>query len=441
MRNKYFQNQIYYPSDLDELPINSGVYSYYDQNDDLLYIGKSNCLKKRISSYFTLNILDDKTRELVKKIHHIRIIKVSSDFEALLLEAKLINFYLPKYNIIWKDDKHYIYIEITKENFPRVILSRQKKLQGSILFGPYPSTRIVQDIIKYARIIFPFCSQRRNIHHPCFYSHLGLCNPCPGSLNLSISKDYRILKRKYRQNIRGLITLLNGEMSKINKLLSEKMHDSANKKNFEEAIQWRNKLNQFQYLLAEYHSPENYMFNPYYYEITIQNELKDLKIQLEKLEIKLKALNRIECYDISNISGHDAVGSMIVFINGEPAKKEYRHFRIRSKTSPDDFIMMSEILKRRMNHQEWHMPDLIIIDGGKPQLNALKNIMVQFTNIHFIGIAKKFEEIVFPLHGTFQKRKLPSDTPGQHLLLRIRDEAHRFAHDYHLKLRLKKLYQ
>ena len=154
------------------------------------------------------------------------------------------------------------------------------------------------------------------------------------------------------------------------------------------------------------------MFNPYYYEITIQNELKDLKIQLEKLEIKLKALNRIECYDISNISGHDAVGSMIVFINGEPAKKEYRHFRIRSKTSPDDFIMMSEILKRRMNHQEWHMPDLIIIDGGKPQLNALKNIMVQFTNIHFIGIAKKFEEIVFPLTALFKKGSYQAILPA-----------------------------
>lgn len=429
------------PQSLNNLPESSGVYLFKDKNGSILYIGKAKNLKKRVSSYFRNKIdFNPKIASLIKHIETISIIEVESEFEALLLEAKLIRKLRPKYNIVWKDDKHYIYIKITTEKFPRIIFGRKEDDTRAIFFGPFPSSHIVKDILSFLRQIFPYCNQKRTIKRPCFYTHIGLCDPCPAEIEKFKDEEYRRKKLEYLNNIRQIKLLLSGRLPKVRNYLNARMKHYSDKNEFENAASYRNKLQHLDYLIHNYHPAEVYIENPYLIKDIRKEGLEQLQKILVPYFPDLCKTIRIECYDISTIFGKHSAGSMVTFIGGKPEKKYYRHFRIKFKNTPDDFAMLSEVMKRRLSHPEWGLPDLLVIDGGKPQLAVLLKVLKNYGKIiPIIGLAKEYEKLVIPENGSFVRLKLPRNSSSLHLIQRLRDEAHRFAKRYHEMLRLKSL--
>lgn len=429
----------YIPEIRDQLPTTCGVYTFYDRNNTILYVGKAKNLKNRILSYFSSSQLsDEKTRQLVSLIAYIEITETISEFDSLLLEAKCIKRLQPKYNVLWKDDKHYLYIKITKEPYPRILLSRRENDRNALYFGPFPTSSIIKKMISYIRTIFPFCTQKSTVKKPCFYTHINLCNPCPASIRKLDGIEYRKAKAIYRSNIRQIIRLLHGKYSFVLKNLSKSMNEFSKKQEFEKAAYLRDTIGKLSYLTHRFTSSEMYMENPYLVADEHQKEQHELHAIVKKYFDDTKKPKKIECYDISNISGQLAVGSMIVFIDAQPEKKLYRRFKIRTVSNMNDFGMIAEVIKRRLLHKEWILPDLIVIDGGKPQLNAVKDIFsINNCKIPTIGLAKEYEEIIIPNKNKYEKIKLPDNSPALHLMQRLRDEAHRFAHAYHVLLRLK----
>ncbi len=424
---------------LNNLPHHPGIYKFYSKEQNLLYVGKSKDLKNRVNSYFKDHSAEPRKLNLVNQIHHIEVILVSSEFEALLLEARLINENQPKYNVLWKDDKHYIYIQITKEEFPKILYARKIDAGGDF-FGPFPSSAIVKELLSYLRTIFPFCTQKSNSKRACFYTHLGLCNPCPAQIKKTNGVKYKILKIKYKHNIGNIKRILEGKIGNVRQLLTKQMFLYSKTQEFEKARELRDKIVALDYLINQYTRVESYISDPRYLEIIVKKEQEELIFKLKPYFPKLHKLESIECYDISNISGKLATGSMVTFVNGKPDKNLYRKFRIKFVHQPNDFEMLKEILTRRLKHEEWKLPDMIIIDGGRLQLIALQKGLQNFQlKIPMIALAKRYEEIVVPVGANFIKLGLKENSPALHLVKRIRDEAHRFAHTYHLHLRLKNL--
>lgn len=433
---------IYSAKDYKKIGNTAGVYIYRDNGKNIIYIGKAKDLKKRVSSYFTNDNSDNpKTNILVQKTSTIETIPVLSEFEALLLEAKLIKLYKPKYNIIWKDDKHYIYINITDEEFPRVLLSRLKNIRGeSVIFGPFPSTHTVREVLDNIRHIFPYCNSDRKTGRSCFYTHIGLCQPCPAYIKTLPAAEYGMKKREYLSHIKSIKMLLSGKLKRIHRELVSSMRKLSAEENFEKAAVLKDRIEHFEYLTQRYHSPDSFIADPYLFQNVKAKESVELKKILSQYIRLNKDISKIECYDISNLAGKFATGSLVTFVNGLPDKNQYRHFRIRLKKTPDDFAMLEEIMKRRLLHKEWSFPDLFVIDGGKPQLSKIIKVFEQFKiGLPVIGLAKEFEEIVVPVNGNFKKIKLPDHSYALNLIKRVRDEAHRFAHRYHEVLRLKNL--
>lgn len=428
-----------FPDQLHKLPHLSGIYKFYSTEENLLYVGKAKDLKIRVHSYFKDQSEDLKKIKLVEQIHHIEIIPVSSEFEALLLEARLINENQPKYNVLWKDDKHYIYIQITKEEFARILYARKIDTGGDF-FGPFPSSKIVKELLSYLRAIFPFCTQKVNPKRGCFYSHLGLCSPCPSEIKKSTGDTYSTLKKIYKQNINTIKRILEGKIGKVRILLTKEMNQFSDKQEYEKAAILRDKIGALDYMLNQRNRADSYIEDPKFLETVVKKEQEELIFKLQPYFPKLYKLNHIECYDISNISGKLATGSMVTFVNGKPDKNLYRKFRIKYVHKPNDFEMLKEILTRRLKHEEWKFPDMIIIDGGRPQLMAIQKGLHNFQlKIPMIALAKRYEEVVVPVASNFMKLRLTENSPALHLVKRIRDEAHRFAHAYHLHLRLKNL--
>ena len=442
------------------LPQKAGVYVYSDKEENILYVGKAVNLKSRVSSYFVKSAqLGPKTRVMVSQIDKIAITIVESELEALLLEAFYIKKYQPKYNIRLTDNKSYLRIRITiKDNYPKVLLARREEDLQSIYFGPFPSASAVKLVLKTIRRVFPFQSVYNHPKRVCLFHHLGLC-PCPPVFD---SPD---LKKIYKKNINGIIRILEGESKKIMTELEKERDVLSKKEKFEEAMVLQKKINALSLITAPFHRPFEYAINPNLRTDIRQKELDGLMEALNANGFNLEKLERIECYDISNIQGTNATGSMVVLTHGEIDKSQYRKFRIRRKWDkrdvkdlPNDFAMMHEVLTRRLAHEDWHFPDLIIVDGGKGQVTSgLKALEECGISIPLVGLAKREEMIVIP--GVRGKRKgesiknfsqtlpftldaspfievsLPKNSPSLHLIQRIRDEAHRFAITYHRKLR------
>ena len=203
------------------LPELNGVYVFKDQKRTILYIGKAVNLKKRVSSYFQKKNLAQKIINLVERVVNIEIIPVTTELEALLLEAKLIKLHKPKYNVIWKDDKHYIYIKITNDTFPRILFTRREEERNGTYFGPFPSARIVRELLKYLRFLFPYCTQNPKVKRSCFYTHLRLCNPCPADIIKMPASQYLTCKRIYLANVRQIKWLLTGRINFVKNYLQK----------------------------------------------------------------------------------------------------------------------------------------------------------------------------------------------------------------------------
>lgn len=407
---------------INELPQEPGIYKFFDSGSNLLYVGKSLSIKKRVLSYFANKNLGAKTNELVEKISSIGYIKVLSEFEALLLESDLIRQYKPYYNIQSKDDKSPIYIRITAGEVPLIELTRKAALSMSkrdFVKGPFPSAKTTRQILRSVRRIFPYC-HHKNPKKPCLFVHLGLC---PYPYAGQISKD------QYKTTIKNIKNLLSGKSKQLLRQLKKEMQTYAKNEQFEEANIAKVQLQKLEYITTTYHTPREYLEQPTLVDDLTQTRLNDLK---EKLTLT-KAPRRIECYDISNISGKMATGSMAVFLNGRPQKDQYRRFKIKFKDTPDDFEMIRETLSRRFKNP-WPDADLIIIDGGRGQLSSALEIVNKYDKkIPIVSLAKKQEQIYTPTSS--DPISLPKESPARQLAQALRDEAHRFAITYHRLLR------
>lgn len=405
--------------DKSKIPHKPGVYIYKDRDGRVLYVGKAIDLYDRVASYFSSNNRSSKNESLVSRIASVDTIFVESELEALILEANLIKNYLPPFNVRLTDDKDYLYIAISKETSPKVITVRKKDLKvAKKYWGPFPSSRTVKETLKQLRRVFPWCSGSGRDKRACFYYHLGLC---PGACVGLISKeDYGKIIGRFSKFMDGRKQELLAE------LVKEMKHDSLDLA-FEEAAKVKKMILGIEYL-TQANRTHLYLENPNF--LAEENQLA--LIELKKVLNLPKLPDRIEGYDISNIQGREATGSMVVLTNGEIDKSQYRKFKIRISGKPNDVGMMKEMVKRRLKHSEWPLPDLIIVDGGRGQVRGVNPILHSTSYIlPIFGLAKRMEWL-YPPEG--EVVKLPRKSPSLKLLQKLRDEAHRFAITYHRKL-------
>jgi len=410
--------------DLTSIPTNPGVYIYRNLAGEIIYVGKAINLKKRVSQYFSRDdALGAKTSSLVSQIASIETKVVDSEIQALILEASLIKKHKPKFNSLLKDDRSYTYICITKESIPRVYSARFSDLNPKdIIYGPFPNGSAVNSLFKTLRRIFPYRSQ---ISHPkklCLYCHLGLCpGPSPEP-------------KAYRQNIGKLKKVLSGKITSLQRQLKKEMKIASKSENYESALQIRYQLESINYIVSGWSA-----LSKFYEHVDLPEDRQSSAIQELLTTLKpyfnLKKIDRIECYDISQLGHKYFVGSMTVYQNGRIDKSQYRKFKILTKATPDDQYMLKEVVYRRLQHPEWGTPDLIVVDGGKPQVSSISAI----TDYPTVGLAKRLETLVIKLGTEFVEINLPQNSNALNLLKSLRDEAHRFANRYRKTLMSKSI--
>lgn len=431
---------------LETLPHTPGIYIYRDAQGVILYVGKAVDLYNRVRQYFQRDdAIGDKTVHLVSQITDIETIQTVSEFDALLLEAQLIKEHLPKYNSIAKDDKSPIYIWIsTHDELPYVRVVRKTHIPTSAwkkdeIFGPFQSARVVRSMLKRLRFIVPYCTQAQRTGKPCFYTHIGLCHPCPSVIyKMPEGETRKEQVQQYRKQIFRLCDLLRGKSSSVIKTLEKEMNQLAYHEAFEQAQKVKLQIDQLHSLLELHYDPNVYLETEYGANNLYTRELEELRTVLIPYFPNIEHLSRIECIDISNFQGTHAVGSLVVLKEGKADPSSYRRFRIRGKNTPNDFRMIHEVLTRRMKHLEWPKPQLLVIDGGKGQLSMAKRVLEDIAPLQpVIGLAKRYEEIVIQEEKGYKIIRIPFTSGALHVLQRVRDEAHRFAITYHKLLRKK----
>lgn len=416
---------------LKEIP---GVYIFKDRQGQVLYVGKAVNLKRRILSYFQGRQTDLKVTLLAKKTAFLETIVVDSELEALILEANLIKKFLPPFNLRLADDKDYLYIKVTKGKYPQITTARKKELQGAqVYFGPFPSAKTVRTTLKKLRRVFPWCSSplqkcfldngapRDKRLKPCFYYHLGQCpGACVGKID---SQDYKKI-------VRNFINFMQGGKDKLLKELSGEMVGASEKWEFEKAARIKKVVEGINYL-TQPTSIQSYLDNPNFMEKQREEGLKQL---WQDLNLP-KTPQRIEAYDISNIGGAYATGSCVVMAFGEVSQDDYRKFKIKIEEKSNDAAMMGSMIGRRLNHDEWPYPDLILVDGGVAQARVgYRELLQKGLTIPLFGIAKRMDWL-YPPFGKVVK--LERSRLSLRLIQKIRDEAHRVALSYHRHLRQK----
>ena len=528
------------------IPHKPGVYQYYDEAGNILYVGKAKNLKKRVASYFTKTHQNGKTHLLVKRIRDIKYLVVETEMDALLLENNLIKKYQPKYNIQLKDDKTYPWICLKKEPFPRVFATRKVIRDGSNYFGPYTNVKMMHTLLDLIREVYPLRTCKLKLtdeaiekgdYKVCLEYHIGKCfGPC-------INKD---LKTQYDENIEAIKHILKGNISTVIKELNVLMQNLSADLKFEEAQSVKEKIK----LLEKFHSRST-VVSPYIHHVDVitmvedkktayvnflkinsgaiihghtvevkkkldetpqdiiplvllnmrerygtegneiitsenldevlpdfkitypqrgdkkalmdlslrnakffmldthkQEKIKNPEKHVERImetmqkDLRMKEWPRhIECFDNSNFQGTNAVAACVVFKDGKPSKKDYRHFNIKTVEGPDDFASMREVVYRRYSrllNEDQPLPQLLIVDGGKGQLSSTMEVIDQLElrgKITVIGIAKKLEEIYYP--GDSLPMYIDKRSETLKIIQHLRNEAHRFGITHHRNKRSK----
>lgn len=429
---------------LKQLPKTPGVYFHKDASGEIIYVGKAAVLRNRVRQYFQASrYRDPKTELLINEIADVDWIEVDSEADALFLEAEMVRRYLPKYNILLRDDKSSCYVRISlKDQVPNVSVTRRPLDDSAEYYGPFLQSGPVRKALRYLRKAFPYSTHTTLPVRGCLQYHLGLC-PGPETTQYD--------RAQYLKNLKKLILYIQGERTKVVRELEKEMKSAADKQYFEQAAQLRNKLRSLKMLQAQILFGDKEAL-----DLSKDHALADIT----DLLLLQKPPRRIEGFDISHMSGTDTVASMVVFTNGIADKREYRKFKMRIPGN-DDFAHMHEAIKRRLsekNVKAWGMPDLLLIDGGKGQLAAAIAARDECGYaMPIIGLAKKFEEIVVHKHKSgvgiddaklrslkgfrndesddFVRLDLPDSSNVIKLLQRIRDESHRFAVSYHSVLK------
>lgn len=407
---------------LKNLPNSPGVYFHKNKTGEIIYVGKAAVLKNRVRQYFQNSEKDVKTAALVQEIADTDWIVVDTEMDALFLESEMIKRYMPKWNILLRDDKSVSYVRITMNlEVPDISFTRNPMDDRATYIGPFYGKSAVEKAVRTLRKIFPYYTKPYN-GKKTLDTDLNLT---PGiEIGKSTPKDYK-------RNLKKLIRYLEGEREKLLNELEKTMRDESSKGNYELAAEARDQLFGLRELKKKIvFSDKEFL------DISSDKALSDLK-RLLGLSNPPK---RIEGYDISHQSGENAVGSMVVFINGASARSEYRKFKIRG-SSKDDLKSMSEVISRRLKHHEWDLPDLIILDGGRTQVNAILPLVKPF-NITVIGRDKsgdhsKSAEVKI----VFQDKLIRLDKTSHiaRLIARVDEESHRFAITYHSLLKRKSM--
>ena len=502
---------------LPTLPASPGCYLFKDTTDTIIYVGKANNLKRRVSSYFQKTHHDPKTTQLISHITSIDFIVTDTEVEAFILENTLIKKHQPKYNINLRDAKTYAYIRITDEDYPRILIARNKNEKGRY-YGPFVSAAERDYILWFIKHAFPLRTCKKLPKKACLRYHINLCDaPCTGN----------VTKEDYQHKINKIMLLLDGHVDELLTALDTEMVDYSQAMKYEKALIARKEhdaiehLRERQNMVRTRHYNEdilNYiirdetvylmLFNiykgtlwnknefifpaspdyleefliQYYSENLIPRELilpepltasmtaflsdqrrakvtvtipkrgeKKQLLDLVKKNVdlgffgdvgKLEELKKrlqlhetpivIECIDISHLSGSAMVGSLVQFRNARPDKSNYRRFRIRTLEGIDDTAAIGEVVRRRYSRlltENQEFPQLLVIDGGRGQLNAaLAELRKLDVHLPVVSLAKREEEIYLP--GMGEPLRLPKSDRALQLLQSLRDEAHRFAHSY-----------
>jgi excinuclease ABC subunit C len=419
-----------------DFPQTPGVYVMKDAAGVVIYVGKAKNLRARAGSYFLKAAADDRrTSDLVKEIHDIDFVPAESEVDALLVEARLIKDVQPKFNRSLKDDKSFPYLEIfVREDFPRVEMTREPHSRGTKLYGPFASAGGLRGAIQVLQKIFKFrtCSleidereEKWRWFRPCLLASIQQCTaPC----NLRISKE------EYRRDIYRLRMFLEGKKKRLLDEMREEMRTAAAALQFEKAARLRDEIHMLETLdqrgdLDEHAQPEVFYIDP-------KKGLAGLRKVLHLAETP----RTIEGVDIAHLAGGETVASLVRFIDGLPFKPGYKRFKIRAVAGVDDFASIHEVVSRRFQRLSDELelfPDILLVDGGKGQLSAA---MAAFTELGItpptvISLAKRDEEIFIP--GAEEPLRLSRHSFALRLLQYVRDEAHRFAQQYHHLLRKK----
>jgi excinuclease ABC subunit C len=362
-------------------PLSPGVYQFLGKKGKILYIGRATSLRRRVLQYFQKQ-LEPRIAEMVSSAKNIKVIKTDTVLEAIILEANLIKKYWPKYNVKDKDDRSFIYVVFTKGDYSKPFIVRGRDLSkfpaGSAkIFGPFMNVTLLKNTLRIIRRIFPYSTCKSNSGQACFDYQIGLC---PGACIGKISPA------EYKKNISGIKKIFSGQKKQlIRQLAKSNPTAAAGLKHISDAV------------------------------LVSRDELAGAS-----------NISRIEAYDISHFAGHEAVGAMAVLTNGQIDKSQYRLFNIHTPAG-DDLRALAEVITRRLNHHEWPMPDIFLIDGGRPQINFLKKI---FSERHLVkplvGLSKLGGDILVFSSGTSAAVK-DLALSVKPLLLLARDEAHRFG--------------
>ena len=385
------------------MPDSPGVYFFLGKNKKVLYIGKATSLRDRVRSYFTADLHEARSplvANMVAEAVSIDWRETDSVLEALLLEASLIKTYKPKANTDLKDDKSFNYVVITDEEYPRVLVIRGKNLneapKSKKVFGPFPHGLQLQEAMRLIRKIFPYrdkCAfgQKR----PCFSAQIGLCpGVCSGA----------VTKQEYRRNIRHIVLLFEGKKKQLIKALNKEMLVAAAAEEFEQAKELQRQMYALQHI-------------------------QDVSLIKDEYRSTTLTTSRIEAYDIAHLRGSAAVGVMVVVEKGEANKNQYRKFKIKSAKAGDDTGALKEVLSRRLGHDEWPLPRLIVVDGSTAQINAAQSILAEYgMAIPVVGVVKDEKHRPRNILGD---RELIKNKERDILLANA--EAHRFAIGYHRK--------
>ena len=537
-----------------EVPKSPGVYKFINFKKQIIYVGKSKDLSKRVRSYFTKKIQNKKILNMIREVTDISFVISDNEHDALLLENSLIKKNKPKYNILLRDDKTYPWICIKKERFPRIFLTRKTTQDGSEYFGPYTNVKLINKLLNVIKTLYPIRTENYNFSDKKINdkkNKIYLKSHCKNGVTLILGfRDYPIqdeesyiTEEQYMKNIDYARDILSGKFNTIKKRLKEEMSVHSINLEFEESqiikekiqllenyksksiivnnqkndldvfgivddeksyyvnymkivngtivssdtfklgkkIKDKSELRQIIFnIRSKYNSHKNNIIsniklddilsndinshvprlgekkklidmsikNTLFFKKNLYNEKKERKSKrlavLIELKNKLNLKNipfHVECYDISNIQGSNTVASLVTFQDGYPNKKEYRRFKIRDLNKPDDFESMKQVIRRRYKRvidEGLSLPDLIIVDGGKGQLSsaceALKELDL-YNKVNIIGLAKKLEEVYFP--NDSMPILLSKKSYYLKLLQQIRNEAHRFAINYHKDLRSK----
>ena len=449
-----------------KLPSGPGIYIFSNTRKRCLYIGKASNLKNRLNSY--LKIDDLRIKKMLELANSLKILKTESDIEALILESQLIKKFRPQFNIVMRDDKQYAFVGFTHstdstgspqassgqaEKYPKIFVTHQPTKNQNYI-GPFTDVGALKITLRYLRRIFPYCTCKQTHHNYCLNYHIGKCpgycclknklesTPTKDSYNLAVRTSYKNLKN-YQKNLRIIKGILIGKNKSVIKNLQEEMTRLAKRGKLEKAIELRNKLEKLERIFKN----AKIIRNISYYGIP-KNHNEKILLGLKKILGLKIMLTRIEGYDVSNIQGTHATGAMVTFANGQPDKNFYRKFKIKTVHGANDTAMLKEILERRFRHNEWPFPDLILIDGGKAQLNAAHSVISNYYTTFLdkqrapllVALTKderhQGDRVYIPGRKTplLLTKLSPAD---KNLLLKINSEAHRFAIGYYRKLHRK----